>query len=445
MADQEKGITTATKVDNPSEEAAAAKLWAVYISEAEKYNKALVESWKSDMEGMLIFAGLFSASSTAFLIESYKTLNPESRDTTVRLLSQISQQLATPANGSTFPMDSPTPFTPTAASLVCNALWFISLGFSLTCTLITTLLEQWARDFLHKTEIRSAPVLWVEEIIPLLLHASLLFFFAGLVAFLIPVNLTMSVIASVILSIVAAINSVLTLFPLCHTDSPYRTPLSGPFWGLSQSFQRLWRRRHVDGTPAIEAHALPGDSMVGAVVRTATASSDERSARDRRALIWAMKPLADDNELEPFVEAIPGVLWGPKVRWHAYNDHIRRLITHPDVQLFSRVEGLLRSCNTGLLPLEASKRRSIVTRRSGLWRVWSIFSHAGNVQLFLIRQGNYILKDILHYTEPPSCTTMLSRYSSTQHQQQRQSSFGLGDVLCVDSDYRAVPGGSQIS
>jgi uncharacterized membrane protein len=39
-------------------EAAAAKLWAVYVSEAEKYDKALVESWKSDMNGMLIFVGV---------------------------------------------------------------------------------------------------------------------------------------------------------------------------------------------------------------------------------------------------------------------------------------------------------------------------------------------------------------------------------------------------
>jgi hypothetical protein len=41
--------------DNPAHEAAAAKLWAVYVSEAEKYDRALVESWKSCMEGILIF------------------------------------------------------------------------------------------------------------------------------------------------------------------------------------------------------------------------------------------------------------------------------------------------------------------------------------------------------------------------------------------------------
>ncbi|KAJ7138568.1 hypothetical protein C8R46DRAFT_813180, partial [Mycena filopes] len=118
-------------------------IWTIYISEAEKYDKALVESWKSDMEGMLIFAGLFSASLTAFLIESYKTLNSDPQETTTQLLAQISAQLAASANGTTWQM-SPTPsFTPSASALTCNLLWFISLGLSLACALIATLLEQW--------------------------------------------------------------------------------------------------------------------------------------------------------------------------------------------------------------------------------------------------------------------------------------------------------------
>jgi hypothetical protein len=44
--------------DSSAAEAPAAKLWAVYVSEAEKYDRSLVESWKSDMEGMLIFVRL---------------------------------------------------------------------------------------------------------------------------------------------------------------------------------------------------------------------------------------------------------------------------------------------------------------------------------------------------------------------------------------------------
>ncbi|KAJ7162863.1 hypothetical protein C8R46DRAFT_999218, partial [Mycena filopes] len=107
---------------DPQDDTAASKIWAVYVSEAEKYDKSLVESWKSDMEGMLIFAGLFSASLTAFIIESYKTLSPDSADSTVQLLAQISQQLAAAANGSTFhvPSTQPTHFSPPTTSLVCN-------------------------------------------------------------------------------------------------------------------------------------------------------------------------------------------------------------------------------------------------------------------------------------------------------------------------------------
>ncbi|KAJ7844574.1 hypothetical protein B0H13DRAFT_1450009, partial [Mycena leptocephala] len=215
-----------------------AKLWAVYVSEAEKYDKGLVESWKGDMQGMLIFvrilaaptqAGLFSASLTAFLIESYKTLTPDSGDNTVRLLAQISQQLLASTNGTTMAIRSDPPFRPTASSLICNILWFISLGLSLACALIATLLDQWARDFIYRTELRPSPIVRarvfsflyyglkrfkmhsVVEIIPLLLHASLLLFFAGLVAFLVPVNIAVMSVTVILLVLIAGVYAMLTI------------------------------------------------------------------------------------------------------------------------------------------------------------------------------------------------------------------------------------------
>jgi len=33
----------------------AAQFWSVYVEEAESHDKALVETWKDDMEGILIF------------------------------------------------------------------------------------------------------------------------------------------------------------------------------------------------------------------------------------------------------------------------------------------------------------------------------------------------------------------------------------------------------
>ncbi|KAJ7132695.1 hypothetical protein C8R46DRAFT_1140574 [Mycena filopes] len=367
-------------LSNSETEAAAAKLWTVYVSEAEKYDKSLVESWKSDMEGMLIFAGLFSASLTAFLIESYKTLVPDSGDTTMLLLAQISQQLAASSSGTVFNLVPPAPFTPLASSLACNVLWFISLGLSLTCALVATLLEQWARDFLHKTEVRSAPVIRarvfsylyyglkkfgmhrVVEIIPLLLHASLFFFFAGLVAFLIPIHILVMAVAAAILGIVTLVYAILTLLPLYYWDCPYRTPLSGVFWNLGRSLQK------VHPSSSQEQGGIAAGTMMDGVFGEATKQSDARNLRDGKALLWTIKSLTDDTELEPLLEAIPDVLWGMDQRRWVYDHHIRRLIA--DSNLISRLHGFGHNSNSGVLSLEVAKRRQMSYYKA----IWALSS-----------------------------------------------------------------------
>ncbi|KAJ7189193.1 hypothetical protein C8R46DRAFT_1056788 [Mycena filopes] len=387
MRDVEKGCPAANGPDS-SDDRGAAKLWAVYVSEAEKYDKSLVESWKSDMEGMLIFAGLFSASLTAFLIESYKTLTPDSGEETIRLLTQISRQLSTGPNNT----DTPTPmaisFTPSTASIICNGLWFISLGLSLTCALVATLLEQWARDFIHRAETRSAPLIRariysylyygmkrfnmhvVVDIIPLLLHSSLLFFFAGLVAFLIPVNLTMTIISAAILGFVAAVYLVLTLLPLRFLDCPYRTPLSGASWRLLQTSRSIWHRSdRSDST---------GDkTMVEAMTHIAGEDSVGRQERDYRALVWTVKSLADNLELEPFVEALADALWDRTEVRLPYADHIRRLANHPDLQLRSRINSLYESCYDGNTSSAVSQRRRMACCKA-FWAISSLSSPTAN-------------------------------------------------------------------
>ncbi|KAJ6480550.1 hypothetical protein C8R47DRAFT_1136145 [Mycena vitilis] len=368
-----------SRVADPKQEDAAAKLWAVYVGEAEKYDKGLVESWKSDMEGMLIFAGLFSASLTAFLIESYRTLTVDSADTTIFLLNQISQQLAASENGSTYNIVPQVSFVPPPTALVCNVLWFISLGLSLGCALIATLVEQWARDFLHRADMHSAPVVRARifsylyyglkrfgmhtmvEIIPLLLHASLLFFFAGLVAFLLPVNTAIMVVAAGLLGIVAAVYSLFTVFPLIYLDCPYRTPLSQSLWTLKQRLTNRFRRPHAaepdEARVAFADHS--DDTIVECIFRKATEASPERLNRDQKALLWTVKSLADDTELEPFVDAIPDVLYAPDGRRYVYDEHIFALIKHPDTKLLLRIHGLYMSCFSGILTAGLAKRRKI--------------------------------------------------------------------------------------
>ncbi|KAJ7082981.1 hypothetical protein C8R44DRAFT_58222 [Mycena epipterygia] len=113
-------ISPQSKRQTNDDELAAAKLWAVYISEADKYDKALVENWKSDIDGILIFAGLFSASLTAFLIESYETLSPDQGAITIAVLAQISLQLDPHSNASSIDMSTFAAAPPSPTSLVVH-------------------------------------------------------------------------------------------------------------------------------------------------------------------------------------------------------------------------------------------------------------------------------------------------------------------------------------
>jgi hypothetical protein len=113
-----------------------------------------LESSFANVRRRPVKAGLFSAILTAFIIESYKNLQPDHS----MALACIAQQIAN-ATGSipaipTLPCEkfvqalaSPAPDT---SSLVCNILWFISLGLSLASALTATLVEQWAREFLQR-------------------------------------------------------------------------------------------------------------------------------------------------------------------------------------------------------------------------------------------------------------------------------------------------------
>lgn len=149
---------------------------------------------------MNIQAGLLSLVVTAFLIQSYKALQP---DRTAELLIHISQQLASPSARAAPP---PEPSPPPAAALVCNILLFISLALSLTCALLATFVRQWTRGLLHKAEmgqrhITRARVIsslhfqlqelnmhTIVDAIPLFLPVSLILFLAGLISFLFPVK-----------------------------------------------------------------------------------------------------------------------------------------------------------------------------------------------------------------------------------------------------------------
>ncbi|KAI0312543.1 hypothetical protein OF83DRAFT_1067010, partial [Amylostereum chailletii] len=236
----------------------ADQLWKAYITEAESHDRALVETWKDDMESIMIFAGLFSASLTAFIVESYQNLQPNPAEQTmqlanqsVTLLAQISRQLG--ANGAQTNLSFPDPQSasfsgPTASDVRINIFWFMSLVFSLSAALFATIVQQWVRDYMHHAFQRYSNSLkrarirqflhdgadfWgmsvIVNAIPALIHISLFLFFIGLAQFLFELNQSVAIWTTVMMSISAALYIWTMFAPIFDTQSPYQSPASGVF------------------------------------------------------------------------------------------------------------------------------------------------------------------------------------------------------------------------
>ncbi|KAF7357093.1 hypothetical protein MSAN_01303400 [Mycena sanguinolenta] len=425
IADFSESRSDASEFD-PRAELGASKLFSVYIAEAEEYDKAVVESWRNDMSGMLIFAGLFSTVLTAFIIESYANLSP---DPNFQLLQHISMQIAAGVNGSAMPALTSPQFTANPAALACNILFFLSLGLSLTCALVATLVDQWARNFLQKVELRPSPVIKarvfaylyagmqtfkmhdVVEIVPFLLHLALFAFLVGLVAFLVPINVAVAMVDAMVLVVMSGIYLTATILPLVFLDAPYRTPLTGIFWASLAQFRRVVRAfspkessvspvnpeivvtgagivalmpgnahglrigaQAEDGAGITESTTPPkSETPVELMIRAATRPSTARIQRDIHALTWTLESLTDDDQLAPFIGSLPDVIWGAEKRRDSHDPVILGLLMNPTCGLLHRIGEFIRGCRSNVLDSRLQYEREMSAFKA-LWALFSIAS-----------------------------------------------------------------------
>ncbi|KAH9993097.1 hypothetical protein BJV77DRAFT_944668 [Russula vinacea] len=209
----------------------AAEFWSVYVKEAQRHDEALIGTWKEDMEGVIIFAGLYSATLTAFIVESRKKLTLDPSDEivyyarqSVTLLAQISAQLA--ASGSPVPSTFVLPpafpdFRVAQSDVRVNIYWFMSLVFSLSAALMATLVQQWVREYVHIFQRYNHPIKcarirqflhegadrWkmdvIVNLVPALIHISLFLFFVGLADSLFKINTATAVTTTTLIVICA--------------------------------------------------------------------------------------------------------------------------------------------------------------------------------------------------------------------------------------------------
>ncbi|KAG6853393.1 hypothetical protein C0991_004794 [Blastosporella zonata] len=374
----DKGI----KLENGYNEQAD-KFWSIYVSEAEQYDSNITETWKGDMDSTLIFAGLFSATVTAFIIESYKLLQQDSANVTNVLLTQLlAAQIATANTSSSVVLPTTLPsfdFVPSTAVVTVNILWFLSLASSLAAALCVTLVQQWVRDYLQRIQRHNQPLRrarvrkflfngsenWkmdiVVEYIPTLLHISLFLFFAGLYIFLTNINAPVSHAVAAVIVFCLAFYGLATLAPLFDPAAPYETPLTALFWRfLQHSGARLAHycssqyRRDGPFEPAIASANLAGAREQLAL--NPAGSSSDALRRDAQAFKWAYDAITNDRELEAFIESISGFL-GSKDGRRTWEVAFQQL----SPPLEDRITELLTSCSkVSYMDTQVRRRRAAI-------------------------------------------------------------------------------------
>ncbi|KAH7090946.1 hypothetical protein BKA62DRAFT_776395 [Auriculariales sp. MPI-PUGE-AT-0066] len=171
-----------------TEAAEDARVWRIYKKRAGDHSQEHVRNLQASINNLPVFAGLFSAVSTTFLVEGYRNLQPDYME---RLESVIGSKCIS---------------SPTVRSLVERALACKPCHLALRRP-DAIVAQQWLEEYTsrisgpavnHKHWVRRHRVLsdgferWKIELfisaLPLLLHISLLLFFIGLVLFFWPLD-----------------------------------------------------------------------------------------------------------------------------------------------------------------------------------------------------------------------------------------------------------------
>ena len=267
----------------------------------------------------------------------------------------------------------------------------MSLVISLTCALLATFLQQWARRYLKITQSRYSPhkrariraffsegvekclLPWTVDALPTLLHISLFLFFAGLVVFLCNVNLTIFRLVSSWVGLCAALYGCFTCMPIIRHDSPYYTPLSLPAWHIVTGLQFLFYRfvwwswnklkagsyftyhHYIDLENSYRKSLVRG--MQKTVEETALTSPPEI---DTRAFKWTFDCLDEDHELERFFSGLPGFRSSKVVK-----DPLPRLTEEEKWKFSEGLLGLLdRTFSSDLLPAPVKDRRAMICKKA---------------------------------------------------------------------------------
>ncbi|KAF8915690.1 hypothetical protein CPB85DRAFT_1217315, partial [Mucidula mucida] len=187
------------------ETAPNARVWRTYVEEAAAFDAVMVGQSRDGLDVMLVFAGLFSAVVTSFLVQISQKLEADFSQMSALLMHDLVLVQLSMAAGSSGPnltapsVDPTSSFTPDSITVWINGLWAVSLAASLVVALAAVLVKQWLHHYTSlpsgtpgtRSHVRQYRFMGLEKwrvsviigLLPIIMHASLALFLAGLILF----------------------------------------------------------------------------------------------------------------------------------------------------------------------------------------------------------------------------------------------------------------------
>ncbi|KAG8682985.1 hypothetical protein FRC09_016373, partial [Ceratobasidium sp. 395] len=280
-----------------------ATIWKIYREEADEHDQELARGQHANLDVMLLFAALFSAVLTAFLIESKNLLQQDPADISAALLlliaqSQYRMELGTPASSDQISEPTVPEFSPSQSAHWINGMWFVSLGLSLSAALVAMLGKEWLTAFLssrprpahdhallRQARLEGLERWWALHIIALLpsmLHVSLLLFAIGLVLYLWTLNKAIAAVLAAVVAVTLIFYFTTAILGAIYEFCPYVSQFSRY---MRRALFVLFGNKFSDGPKALNYSVL----------------------KDLQALLWLSDNAQDPTVVDCSYQAMAGL------------------------------------------------------------------------------------------------------------------------------------------
>ncbi|KAJ7280009.1 hypothetical protein C8J57DRAFT_1712064 [Mycena rebaudengoi] len=333
-----------------------------------------VDRWRSGLDALLVFLGLFSAIVTAFLVESLSGLRPDETARTNELLANLTDIMIalSGVNPVNLNLSTPEQFQPDSTDIRLNSYWSLSLILSLsvaalavTCrgflNMVTLSHQAKATDKLIDIKMRwkeadkmLGPVI---EMTPQLLVIPVLLFVVGLLDKILSDILQLAVLPTPVVATTSLsfffIAGVIGFLAYSLFDGSAR-PHSSPFQSTLAGFISLqiipmvlpwisWLQARVGGLSALCFPLHTSNSYLSSPESSLSSSRDMAPARNARVVKHyheTVQAINDDDALDKASAALSSVL-GP-------HRHIFQCLVEEEVATLVHLLSLEASIRTNL-------------------------------------------------------------------------------------------------